>query len=105
MGGAAIVGRLLEVSGMSKALLSARSGVSRSQIDDYLKGRSQPTFSQLRRLADAADLLLEVDVRRAPRPVPEQFIAVLEFGDLFPRKPHAPPVNLGPVWRAGRGAS
>lgn len=31
--------------------------------------------------------------------VPPGFVAVLAFGDLFPRAPKAPLHNLGPLWR------
>lgn len=36
------------------------------------------------------------------RKVPEALIAVLEFGERFPRKESKPLVDLGPVWRAWR---
>ncbi|WP_436701207.1 helix-turn-helix domain-containing protein [Nocardioides sp. BYT-33-1] len=93
------VARILEQSGLSKSALAARSGVSRSMIDNYLKGTTQPSLAQTARLAEAAGLELEVTVRRRRRVVPEQFLAVLEFGDLFPRKPPRELPNLGPLWR------
>lgn len=46
--------------GLTKSELAARSGVSRSLIDDYLKGRRQPTVAQLERLGEAASVRLEV---------------------------------------------
>lgn len=97
----AIVADIVAHSGMPKARLSAASGVSRSLIDDYLKGRSQPTLPQLERLARVAGLTLTVNVEPV-RKVPEEFIAVLEFGELFPHKGPKPLVNLAPVWRQAR---
>lgn len=99
MKGSAVVAEIIERSGLSKSALSAASGVSRSLIDDYLKGRSQPSIAQVERLADAAGCALDVTVRAKARPVPEEFLAVLEFGELFPRKAPKPLVNLGPMWR------
>lgn len=51
---------LLEQTGMSKSELSARSGVSRSLIDDYLKARRQPSVAQLARLGKAAGLRFDI---------------------------------------------
>lgn len=99
MQSSAVVAQIVQRSGLSKAGLSAASGVSRSLIDDYLKGRSQPSIAQVERLAASAGLVLDVTVRPRTRSVPEEFLAVLEFGDLFPRKAPKPLVNLGPVWR------
>lgn len=48
------VADLLERSGLSKTELSRHSGVSRALIDDYLKGRRQPTVAQLQRLGESA---------------------------------------------------
>lgn len=86
---------------MPKTRLSAASGVSRSLIDDNLKGRSQPTLPQLERLASAAGLAVSMSVERAAQVSPE-FVAVLEFGELLPRKDPRPLVNLGPVWQRAR---
>lgn len=54
------VAALLQRSGLSKSELSARSGVSRSLIDDYLNGRRQPSVAQLARLGQAAELRLDL---------------------------------------------
>lgn len=51
---------ILEQSGLTKAELSAHSGVSRALIDDYLKGRRQPSVAQLERLGEAAGLRLDI---------------------------------------------
>lgn len=71
MSASAQIKELLDASGMTKSQLSARSGVSRSLVDDYLKGRRQPTMRQLERLGAAAGMRL--DVRWQPldrRPLP-----------------------------------
>lgn len=90
---------ILRRSGTTKSALCASSGVSRSLLDSYLQGVSQPSVAQVERLASAAGLA--VDLRLVPkRAVPPEFLAVLEFGDLFPRRDKKPLTNLGPVWRA-----
>ena len=96
---------ILARSGMTKSALCARADVSRTSLDAYLKGTTQPTVAQIERLAEAAGLVPQVSFTERPKPVSEQFVAVLEFGDLFPREPKAPPINLGPVWRAARNRS
>jgi transcriptional regulator with XRE-family HTH domain len=48
------VADLLARSGLTKAELSRRSGVSRALIDDYLKGRRQPSVAQLQKLGEPA---------------------------------------------------
>ena len=60
MDAAVAVADLLERSGLAKSELSARSGVSRSLVDDYLKGRRQPSVAQLARLGEAAGLRLDI---------------------------------------------
>lgn len=55
---------------MSKSELSARSGVSRSLIDDYLKGRSQPSVAQLARLGDGAGHRLSLAWKRRDTEIP-----------------------------------
>lgn len=60
MNAAEAVAELLDRSGLSKSELSARSGVSRSLIDDYLKQRRQPSVEQLKRLGQATGLKLDL---------------------------------------------
>lgn len=99
------VAEILTRSGMTKSALCARAKVSRTSLDAYLKGTTQPSIAQIERLAEAAGLVPHISFAERPKPISEQFVAVLEFGDLFPREPKAPPVNLGPVWRAARECS
>lgn len=98
--GATAVVEILARSGLSKSALSAASGVSRSLLDDYLKGRTQPSITQVTRLADAAGLDVLLLLQPKPRPLPESFVTVLEFGEIFPRRAPRPLTNLGPVWRS-----
>ncbi|MFT4289319.1 helix-turn-helix domain-containing protein [Nocardioides sp.] len=75
MTAAAAIEDILERSGLTKSELSTRSGVSRSLIDDYLKGRRQPSVAQLERLGEAAGLRLDIiwgpkvepDIKPTPR--------------------------------------
>jgi transcriptional regulator with XRE-family HTH domain len=48
------VRELLKRSGMTKAALCAAAGVSRSSLDEYLKGTREPSVRQLERLGAAA---------------------------------------------------
>lgn len=54
------VAEILERSGATKSSLSAKSGVSRALIDDYLKGRRQPSVAQLERLGESVGLRLDL---------------------------------------------
>lgn len=99
MDGAETIREILQRSGLTKSALCTAAGVSRALLDDYLKGHTRPSLAQVARIAEACELEVEVSVREKPRPLPESFVAVLEFGELFPRKPARPLVNLGPVWR------
>lgn len=67
MSAAEAIGQVL-ARGLSKSELSARSGVSRSLLDDYLKGRRQPSVTQLARLGQAAGLRLELGWAELPNP-------------------------------------
>lgn len=72
MKAAEAVAQILARTGESKSSLSAKSGVSRSLIDDYLKGRRQPSVAQLERLGKAVDLRLDIvwtepDIRPTPK--------------------------------------
>lgn len=101
-----VVAQILDQSGLTKVALSRKSGVSRSLLDSYLKGQSQPSLAQVQRLAEAAGCAVDLTVRKRPaKTLPDQFIAVLEFGELFPRKAPKPLVNLGPIWRGAQTTS
>ncbi len=100
-----LVAEILEVSGMSKAELSRRSGVSRTLIDNYLSGRTDPGVSQVRRLADAAKVDFQWSLEPAPEvtcpTVSEQFIGVLAMGVAIPgtgQMPRDPLPSLAHIW-------
>jgi transcriptional regulator with XRE-family HTH domain len=99
MDAAEILQQVLERSGMSKSQLCARAQISRSTLDEYLRGKKQPAYAQLVRIADAAGMQLSVSVAPRRRAMPEQFRLVLEFGEMFPRKEREPLVDLSPIWR------
>jgi transcriptional regulator with XRE-family HTH domain len=91
--GSEVVQELLRRSGLTKSELSARSGVSRSQLDDYLKGKSQPTLAQLDRLGESAgfraDFVWTADrtprwARPNPHMDPPQ-LTVRERAEVLPR--------------------
>lgn len=99
MSAATVVRQILEQSGMAKSRLAAEARVSRAQLDRYLSGQTQPAFEQMERIAHAAGLDIDVNLRPQPKPIPEDLILVLEFGETFETKPAKPLVNLGPIWR------
>jgi len=51
---------LIRRSDLSKSEVSRRSGVSRALIDDYLKGRRQPSVAQLERLGESVGLRVDI---------------------------------------------
>ncbi len=61
MDAATAVAQLIGRTGLTKAELSRRSGVSRALLDDYLKGCTQPSVAQLERLGEAAGLKLDLN--------------------------------------------
>lgn len=60
MEAAQAVAEILERTGETKTSLSRRSGVSRALIDDYLKGRRQPSVAQLERLGESVGLRMDI---------------------------------------------
>ena len=104
MDGSEIVSDILARSGMSKAALCRESGVSRSLLDAYLSGRSAPSSRQLERLARAAGCEIRVLItpRKPIHKAPESLVAVLELGELFPRKPAKPLPSMDHIWAAAR---
>lgn len=98
----ALITELVDRSGKSKSAICKESGLSRSLLDGYLKGKNNPTLGQLQRLARAAGYEIDLTLRPKPKPLPEALIHVLEFGEMFPRKEPAPLVNLAPIWKQVR---
>lgn len=65
-----ILERLRQASGLSQRELGRRARVSNASLVAYAKGRQDPGLGTLRRLADAADCELVIDVR--PRLTPPE---------------------------------
>ncbi|BBH16021.1 hypothetical protein Back2_03080 [Nocardioides baekrokdamisoli] len=66
-----IVEDVVRRSGLSKAELARRSGISRSSLDEYLLGKRQPSVAQLERLGESAGFRLDlawtpVELRKDP---------------------------------------
>ncbi|MGJ9412667.1 helix-turn-helix domain-containing protein [Aeromicrobium sp. CF4.19] len=94
-----LLASLLLQSGLSKSALCRAAGLSRALLDDYLKGRKQPSVAQLDRIAEAAGRRLEISTTPLPTPVPSAFVEVLELGELFPPQPRDPLPDLRHVWK------
>lgn len=95
-----VVAAIMERSALTKSQFAAATGISRAQLDRYLKGQSHPRLDIVWRVAQAAGIELDLVVRKPAEPMPEAFMHVLEFGELFPEYEKPPLINLGPVWRA-----
>lgn len=94
---------ILRTTPVTKSRWSADAGVSRALLDDYLKGRKQPSVAQLDRLISATGRHLDVTLTAAPTPVPSALIEVLELGELFEAERPAPLPDLSRIWRSARG--
>lgn len=105
MDAARILTDLLHETRISKSHWSVRSGVSRSLLDDYLKGRVQPSVAQLERLLAATGHHADIQITAAPTPASTALVDVLELGELFtPSRPDAPLPDLRHVWQRRRHA-
>jgi len=102
MTAARVLADALRRSGLSKRELCTRAGLSRALLDDYLKGAKEPSYAQVDRIVRAAGLRLEAALRDAPPRVSDRFVAVLEFGQLFPRRPREPLAFPTQVFRRAR---
>jgi transcriptional regulator with XRE-family HTH domain len=82
--------QLLDRSGLTTAELARRASVSRASVSEYLHGHRQPRLGQLERLAEAADLQLEVDFSPSWHGRKAQLEDVLELSDALPLRPQQP---------------
>jgi transcriptional regulator with XRE-family HTH domain len=98
---AATLRRVLRDSGLSKAALCSRAGISRALFDDYLHGKKQPSLAQVVRIADAAGLRVGVSLADKPRPVSQEYIAAMELAGQLAGKRHTLPGLEFPhqLWR------
>jgi transcriptional regulator with XRE-family HTH domain len=76
--------QMLDTRGLTAAELARRAGVSRASVSEYLHGHRQPRVGQLERLAEAADLQLEIHLRPSWHWRKEQLEDVLELADALP---------------------
>lgn len=91
-GTAALIERIVEVSGLSQAELARRAGIPRSVLNVYLHGHREPGADALRRIAAAGGFDLGLMPRRPP--VDEEragriLIQVLELAEALPYRPRA----------------
>ena len=99
-----IVAEILRASGLTKAELSRRSGVSRALIDAYLKGKSQPSIAQINRLGDAGNVRMDIMWAEPIPRVPEALVLVVDAMEALGEyrggwREKEPLINLGPIWR------
>lgn len=87
--------KILDRSGLTMTELAKRAGVSRASISEYRHGHRNPSLQQLQRIATAAGLDIEVDVKPAWRGRRKRELEdVLELSDVLPYRPHDGP----PTW-------
>lgn len=79
------IATLVTRSGLTKSDLCAAAGISRSSLDEYLKGVRQPSVRQLERLGAAAGLRVDIAWRDA------------EVGDPSWLKPDNPAMEAPPL--------
>jgi predicted transcriptional regulator len=76
-------------SGLTKSGFCRPANLSRSLLDDYLAGRKEPSFSQVRRIAESAGLELEVNIVKADPVLNARGVRLARVTDLamkLPRK-------------------
>ncbi|MDQ2846497.1 MAG: helix-turn-helix transcriptional regulator [Actinomycetota bacterium] len=84
-GAVAAIRDLVEESGLRKSDVCRRSGVSRALLDDYLAGRKEPSLRQLKRVADALDLRLEIRIGPRVRPISDEYISAIRLAGTLAR--------------------
>src|SRR5215218_1582949 len=108
MSAAALIGDVLEQSGLSQAELARRAGIPRSVLNAYLKGNREPGADALLRIAAAGGMKLGMEERKPPVD-PERagriLNQVLGLAEALPYRPRAemayPPLKD----RLSKGAS
>ena len=78
------VRELLRRSALTTAELARRAGVSRASVSEYVHGHRHPGLGQLERLAEAADLQVEVDFSPSWHARKAQLEDVLALADALP---------------------
>lgn len=86
----AIIEEICDRSGLSQAELARRSGLPRSVVNAYLKGKREPGTDALARLAAAGGFELRLDRRRPPvdaERAGQILVQVLELAEALPFRP------------------
>lgn len=81
---------ILGRSGLSQAELARRSGMPRSVVNAYVRGKREPGADALVRLATAAGFDLTLSPRKAPVDVDRAskiLVQVLELAEALPFRP------------------
>jgi transcriptional regulator with XRE-family HTH domain len=89
---AALIGDVLEQSGLTQAELARRAGIPRSVLNAYLKGSRDPGAEALLRIAAAGGVRLAVEKRRPPvdpRRASKILNQVLGLAEALPYRPRA----------------
>lgn len=87
---ASMIREIRDRSGLSQAELARRSGLPRSVVNAYLKGRREPGADALARLAAAGGFELKLDRRRPPVDAERAgriLVQVLELAEALPYRP------------------
>ncbi|MFT4008407.1 MAG: helix-turn-helix transcriptional regulator [Nocardioidaceae bacterium] len=98
-----LLAQILDRSGQGKSEAARRTGMSRSQLDRYLKGERSPTLDLAWGVAAAAGLEVSVELR----PSRTKALAVMDdlalFREqLFPSISKPEPPDLRSVWSGER---
>lgn len=93
--GETAVTELLRRSGLSISALARRAGVSRASVSEYAHGHRQPRVGQLRRLAHAADLEVQISFATPQAARAQELADVLALADALPLRPQPRSV---PTW-------
>ena len=98
---ATVLHQALDPSRLSKSSLCSRARVSRALFDDYLHSKKQPSWAQVERIVDAAGYCLSVSLVEQPRPVSDEYVAVMQMADELAGKRETLPVLRYPhrIWR------
>lgn len=89
---AALVAQIQQRSGLSQAELARRTGIPRSVLNVYIRGRREPGAEALMRIAAAGGCELQLAERRPPvdaERAGEILVQVLELAEALPYRPRA----------------
>jgi transcriptional regulator with XRE-family HTH domain len=92
MSTAALIGGVLEQSGLRQAELARRAGIPRSVLNAYLRGHREPGADALLRIAAAGGVELGIKERKPPvdsERASEILIQVLGLAEALPYRPRA----------------